>query len=95
MNKPTAAARLAAIIASATGATLDPILACPHVEADGALTFCADPTEAAVIVAAMGLHGVAGCTAAVDSSDPTDVYALVKIPVASLEGRLAALSVAA
>lgn len=93
MNKTTTPpARLAAIIAKATGATIDPILACPNVEADGALAFCADPTEAALIVAAMrDVHGVDGIAASVDSSDPDDVYAVVRVPLASLERRLAAL----
>ena len=85
----SAATRLTDILARATGATIDPIMACPHVEADGALTFCADPSEAAIVVAAMQLHGVAGCTARVDVSDPEDVYAIVKIPIASLERGLA------
>ena len=63
-NTTTPAARLTAIIAKATGATIDPILACPNVEADGALAFCADPTEAALIVAAMrDVHGVDGIAA--------------------------------
>lgn len=97
MNKPTTtardiAARLADTIAKATGATLDPIMACPNVEADGALAFCTEPADGLLIVAALAqVHGVEGVTATIDDSDPADVYAVVRIPMAALERRLAQL----
>jgi hypothetical protein len=88
MNTTNLGTRLAAIIRRATGAEIDPVLACPNVN-NGVLEFAASVPESILIVAALAkFHGVTA-TADVDASDPDDVFAVVRLTLADLTARLA------
>jgi hypothetical protein len=84
---PTAGQRLSVIMSRLCGVVIDPIMACPNVNA-GVLEFACTVAQGDDIVTMMRDDGVADVRSEIHAEDPADVFAVVYIPMAAMTARI-------